>query len=464
MSDFKPTFKETVKRPLGELKWDPNVDASDITIEDVTEQEAGQSFQFIGGVGPGEGGDKPKDGAPADGGDAGEVAKFADQPVGKDAEFESSHPRDEIGRFAHGAGEGSGPGGKPRPLKEQFGRAVDEFHNAVWKLGRNEDGSNKDMVHSSSAYNDLYYAHPNASQLKSFARRYDAAVKAHPELKQLQPLFDKVNDLGAQVNAEKNAPPKPKELRSIEDIRADLSRVRQSHFMTMGQQTMERGLVRELNAALRAQKEQQDAAKPVGSRPQDISEKVDAAIAPVRAKLREAFDQKLHDQYNAISARLQANDMDLTKAFPYPDSSKLSRAQYATALRGREAAQRWFTADPARPTYRKDRTDPEYVKPIRSDEERKAYIARRAEELADESYKDYVGKLTGKISEASGGKPVTGVTHRAGHDLWDWSMLEVHLEGGETVRLQTQQIINVSVLGTPYNQWPTRVVGAKKTQ
>lgn len=567
MSEFKPTFKETVKRPLGELKWDPNVDISGIEAEDVTEQEPGKSYQFIGGVGPGEGGDLPKDKAPADGGgDAGEVAKFSDQPVGKDADFEESHPRDEIGRFAHGAGESSGPGGKVKPLKTQFSDALQQFRraylesvngdhnkqyhgssavnelryaypntaqlksfNAKYKAVADEfpqlaeklqplvdtlnsigakiaeaknptqqagepvqmplkdakrgfdksldklrdtlldvgkdsqQGGLSDKYRASDAFNNLYYATPNASQMAGLNRKYEAFAEAYPELAgQVKPVVEEINQFAAAVQAGKDRLDGPKQQRPVEQIQDDLSRVRQSRFMTMGERARERGLVRELNAALRAKKEQEDAKRPVGARHENISQHVDTAIAPIRDQMRAAYDTKLQEQYQTVKARLEANGMDFNKAFPRPSSSGMSRAQYVTARRTREAAEQWVSPDPDKPRpYRFE--DPNYVKPKHTDEQRRAVIDQKAKELAQMAYKDYVGKLSGKIKDAANGVPVADVSHRMGQDLWDWSVLDAKLENGETLHFQTKQILNISVLGTPYNQWPTRLIGAKKT-
>ena len=90
-------------------------------------------------------------------------------------------------------------------------------------------------------------------------------------------------------------------------------------------------------------------------------------------------------------------------------------------------------------------------------ENRKAAIQRKAERLADESFAEYVFKLTGKIAEASEGKTVTAVEHKGNSDIWGWSTLTAKLSDGSSINLETKQIINVSSLGKLFNQWPTRI-------
>ena len=60
----------------------------------------------------------------------------------------------------------------------------------------------------------------------------------------------------------------------------------------------------------------------------------------------------------------------------------------------------------------------------------------------------YVGKLTKKVGDVVSAK-VEGA-------LWQGSRLTVTKADGSIERWNTQQIINVSVLGKLFNQWPTR--------
>jgi hypothetical protein len=82
-----------------------------------------------------------------------------------------------------------------------------------------------------------------------------------------------------------------------------------------------------------------------------------------------------------------------------------------------------------------------------------AYLVEQAREEAGLSFDSYVAKLTSKVGECDAAE-VTGW-------LWNHSYLAVS-KGGKAEVWKTQQIINVSVLGKLFNQWPTRLMkGAK---
>jgi len=82
--------------------------------------------------------------------------------------------------------------------------------------------------------------------------------------------------------------------------------------------------------------------------------------------------------------------------------------------------------------------------------------ARRDRFLADireqaaQSFDAYVAKLEGKVGEHVAAE-YTG-------NLWSMSTIVVTKAGGDVERWNTQQILNVSVLGKLFNQWPTRRV------
>ena len=79
-----------------------------------------------------------------------------------------------------------------------------------------------------------------------------------------------------------------------------------------------------------------------------------------------------------------------------------------------------------------------------------AYIAR-AIEAAVCSYDQWVSKLSAKVGEAS--KAELAISS----SVWGNSILTVTKQDG-SVRWKTQMIINCSVHGKVFNQWPTRLI------
>ena len=75
-------------------------------------------------------------------------------------------------------------------------------------------------------------------------------------------------------------------------------------------------------------------------------------------------------------------------------------------------------------------------------------FVRDAREGASASFDAYAEKLAGKVGTVRSAS-ICGAT------LWHGSTLTVETEEG-TQRWRTTQIVNVSVLGKLFNQWPTR--------
>lgn len=67
------------------------------------------------------------------------------------------------------------------------------------------------------------------------------------------------------------------------------------------------------------------------------------------------------------------------------------------------------------------------------------------------SFEGYVAKLAAKIGRTIASATLTGL-------LWQGSTLRVTFDDGTVEVWKTRQILNVSSLGTLFNQWPTRKV------
>ena len=72
-------------------------------------------------------------------------------------------------------------------------------------------------------------------------------------------------------------------------------------------------------------------------------------------------------------------------------------------------------------------------------------------DAADADYSAFISKLTAKVGDV-----VTA--DLAGDHVWSHSVLTVERADGSVERWKTQRIINTSVHGLLFNQWPTRKV------
>lgn len=77
-------------------------------------------------------------------------------------------------------------------------------------------------------------------------------------------------------------------------------------------------------------------------------------------------------------------------------------------------------------------------------------LVTQAGEDAAAQFDAYVFKLTEKVGEC--------VSATVDGKLWNYSVLTVTKADGTVERWKTQQILNVSVLGKLFNQWPTRLM------
>ena len=94
------------------------------------------------------------------------------------------------------------------------------------------------------------------------------------------------------------------------------------------------------------------------------------------------------------------------------------------------------------------RGEPNLVK--LSDEGCSRFIEQSAQDAALQ-YDAFICKLVSKVGE------IVDASIEGDH-VWGWSILTVTKADGSKENWKTQQIRNYSVYGTPYLQWPTRIV------
>ena len=165
-----------------------------------------------------------------------------------------------------------------------------------------------------------------------------------------------------------------------------------------------------------------------------------AAVEPRRAASVERALFFARKYVAGVAERLAANGMDIDAAFPRPNG-RMDRKAYVSAKTARNNASSLVAY--GKPSYRMG--EPKIVS---MDEARIACFLDIVAADAAAQFDAYVGKLESKVGEAD----------EASIDaapLWNGSILTVRV-AGEVQRWKTQMILNVSCLGTLFNQWPTR--------
>jgi hypothetical protein len=176
-----------------------------------------------------------------------------------------------------------------------------------------------------------------------------------------------------------------------------------------------------------------------------------AAVAPLKDRAIAGATEAAKKQIERIHAKLAEHGWDVDKAAPRGRSMKDSKAVY----RQKNAEHQLFWAVTElvpRTTYA---VNPPSI--MRPSAEREAKFIAEAQADAAAQYEAFVAKLTAKVTESLGSEPVAAELFSMG-GVWGYSTVRVTAADGRVENWKTQQIINVSVLGKLFNQWPTRKV------
>ena len=171
-------------------------------------------------------------------------------------------------------------------------------------------------------------------------------------------------------------------------------------------------------------------------------------VAPIKAKAMDRAEERYRQQIAKVKAILEGADMDINKVAPHPKGT-LNRKDYSMAVARHSFFSSLVKTDSVRnPSVRMNSTH--YVL---WDLEAVERGVERIREAAAADFIAYVGKLNAKV-----GKHKAAVLVQDTNYLWHDSTIIVTLEDGTTQRWNTKVIVNCSVLGTLFNQWPTRLI------
>ena len=170
------------------------------------------------------------------------------------------------------------------------------------------------------------------------------------------------------------------------------------------------------------------------------------AVAPLKASAMFEAEKNAREFVASVAGQLAAHDGDVNAFAPYPDQH-LPHIEKQFAIGYYSAVRDLVKTDENREiSYRHGQ--PHYCV---MDAEK---VEKMVEEMVDNaaaSYRAYVIKLIGKIGDVTS-------AHLFGTAVWNHSVLKVIKKDGSAERWQTQMIVNVSSLGTYFNQWPTRLL------
>lgn len=165
---------------------------------------------------------------------------------------------------------------------------------------------------------------------------------------------------------------------------------------------------------------------------------IEAAVAPLKKDAVERAIKEAHNLIEHLSRRLNECEGNADTLAPYP---RYNDPAYKEKRARRELLESLSKSVKVTRSY----NEPD----IREmDGDRINAFVKNAMALAASQYDAFVSKLVTKIGPVESAK-------LEGNHVWGYSILSVAKEGANE-NWKTQQIVNVSVHGKLFNQWPTR--------
>lgn len=181
-------------------------------------------------------------------------------------------------------------------------------------------------------------------------------------------------------------------------------------------------------------------------------EPVGRAVHAQKVESVDRAEKEAREFVHRVMAEMETAGWDLMVAAPYPHHLNSWSHEYKAKRDRHNTFSRLTTADKSK-GYQSYGRGPYFV--VRDDKAVERFV-QEARDMAAGQYDAFICKLVSKVGEC---KDAT----LEGSHVWGYSHLTVTLLDGTTQVWRTQQILNWSVLGNPYNQWPTRLLkgGAK---
>jgi hypothetical protein len=170
--------------------------------------------------------------------------------------------------------------------------------------------------------------------------------------------------------------------------------------------------------------------------------KIEQAVAPLKNDAIKRAEEKGQAMIARHLENLEKAGWDLNVAAPWPHT-RMDRKSYKEKMALHDMIRRLTSSNnPIRGI-----NDPDIR--IRNRQAEQCLLDQIKQHAAFD-YEKFVAKLIKKIGDVD-------AATLTGNHVWGYSLLTVQ-KGDQTEHWRTQQIINVSVLGKVFNQWPTRKV------
>ena len=171
------------------------------------------------------------------------------------------------------------------------------------------------------------------------------------------------------------------------------------------------------------------------------------AVEPVKAEAIERAEQGAKERIANLTKQLEEAGGDINVLAPYPNSLRTNRDEYTRAIRKRNLFISITDTDQTKPVnYTRNGPEWRVIDPAKV-----LQFIEEAKLDAAEQYRAFVHKLVKKIG------PTTEATLSGSH-VWGYSTLFITKADGTKEKWRTHQIVNVSVYGKLFNQWPSRKV------
>lgn len=169
-------------------------------------------------------------------------------------------------------------------------------------------------------------------------------------------------------------------------------------------------------------------------------EPVGLALHPYKAEAVRSAREDAEKTIGSVRKDLETKGWDIQVAAPYPSSRdgdyrvKLARYQLYASVTERQNPHGYGR---------------EAERLVKMSETGCQRFIDHSEQDAAFEYDMFICKMVSKVGEVTGAEI-------SGDHVWSHSILTVTLPDGATQRWKTQQIVNYSVYGRPYLQWPSR--------
>ena len=176
------------------------------------------------------------------------------------------------------------------------------------------------------------------------------------------------------------------------------------------------------------------------------------AVAPLKVQAVANAEIRANEWVEKRMAELEAAGWNINAVAPAPNSLKEGRETYRAKQARRRAYESITRYETPEGVYNdqtwRDMTLPRIVQPHQDGIDRYVQFCR---EMAAMQYEAFVYKMVGKVGEHTAAELLD-------NNVWGYSHLLVTKADGSTEKWRTQTIINVSVYGKQFNQWPSRIV------